>query len=92
MQKHIVEAISEDCVWIRGLIDGNPFVMLVEDDQDIDGIEFSRVTKLYVDAKDDAEALISYERDWDQRPSNPEQQSMLNALLCLAAKLPKQEV
>lgn len=91
MQKHIIEAITENGYWISGLIDDNPFNMRVEDELP-DVIKFERIDTAFLIDRSNHDELIGIERHHFQGPSTPEQVSMLSALSRFAASLPKQEV
>ena len=91
MQKHIIEAITETGSWIGGLIDDNPFTMQIEDELP-DAIKFNRVTMLLLIDRTNDDELVMYKRHHYEKPVNPEQRSMVEALFRLVASLPKQEV
>ena len=76
-----------------GSIDDYPFQFRVhEKNSPRYGIEGGRILKLQVSDKGSKMPLFVYERGWLRKPSTPEQQELLNALLHFADTLPNWEV
>lgn len=82
---------TEDGIWLLGDIEGYPFQAKVCDEASGFGIDYGRVIKLHLFAKDQKRELFAYERGWDKYPHGGAK-TLARALIRFCESLPMQDV
>jgi hypothetical protein len=84
-----IRAKATDNNWIDGYIDGLRFQAKVFDTGSKHGVDNGRVSKLTVWRSDTPlNAVLNYDRGWDKKPENDEQEALLRELLDYLEGLP----